>query len=41
MMSGKEIYKWLKEATKKLLQSNVEGVVNVQFKAVLVDVPIY
>ncbi|MGG1940389.1 hypothetical protein ABFY57_11935 [Paenibacillus polymyxa] len=40
-MSGKEIYKWLNEAKKKLIQSGVEGVVNIQFKAVLVDFPIY
>lgn len=40
-MSGKEIYKWLIETKRKLLQSNVEGVVNIHFKAVLVDFPIY
>lgn len=41
MMNGKEVYKWVIETKKKLLQTNVEGVIFIHFKAVFVDGPIY
>lgn len=41
MMSGKEIYKWLNDMKKKLVQSNVEGVVYIYFKAKFINGPIY
>lgn len=41
LMSGKEVYKWIIETKKKLLKTNVEGVIFIHFKAVFVDGPIY
>ncbi|GAB7057444.1 MULTISPECIES: hypothetical protein [unclassified Paenibacillus] len=41
VMNGREIYKWINEIKKKLLQSDVVGVVDIHFKAVLVNRPIY
>ncbi|SDJ67070.1 hypothetical protein [Paenibacillus naphthalenovorans] len=41
MMNGREIYKFLNEIKKKLVQPNVEGVVHIHFKAVFINGPIY
>lgn len=41
IMRGKEVYRWLIETKQKLLHSNVEGVIDIHFKAVFIDGPIY
>ncbi|CAN7766683.1 hypothetical protein LJR153_007289 [Paenibacillus sp. LjRoot153] len=40
-MRGKEVYKWLSDTKKRLMQTDVEGVINIHFRAVFVNGPIY